>query len=76
MALGMLCDHRVRILGSAAADNITLSQTTALVNSDGVGWYICSARGDVRAPLDKEWWQPYIVNGRVIIIGTISNIQP
>lgn len=71
----VVCSQCLRIVGQADVPLI-LNETrpSSPVNSKGLGQIVNIREGAPEAPLDMQWWQPYVVDGVITFESTITHI--
>lgn len=73
---GVVCDYSIKISGRTIAEDTVHDTGTAIpVNSYGVGVEIGENTQQLKAALEKVWWQQYVVDGFVTIEATLSDIS-
>lgn len=74
--LGISSNHSMKLVGKVAAQDTMFSVMQAcLVNSNGTGnEYFSPGDGDNSQVLEREWWEPYVVDGSITLIAEVLDI--
>lgn len=64
----IICSCSAWLMGSTvASDRVLLTDIDCPINRNGLGSYVAKATSEILEPMDKLWWQPYVVDGLLSI---------
>lgn len=70
--LGIYCRRAIRALGSSALHDVVLTHSAdGVANTFGVGNDCGAPEGGM---MDKEWWQPHVLDGFITFVATVFDI--